>query len=82
MEREKMDPKQVDALIQAASQKLGIPPAQLKRELASGKYDQVLKNMDQKESAMLQKVLKNPKLVEKLISSPQAQALYRKISGK
>ncbi len=82
MEREKMDPKQVDALLQAASKKLGISPNQLKNELESGKYDKVLQNMSAKDSAMLQKVLKNPKMVEKLISSPQAQALYRKISGK
>lgn len=31
---------------------------------------------------MLQKVLKNPEMVEKLVSSPQAQALYQKLSGK
>ena len=41
-----------------------------------------LKNMSQKDSAMLQKVMQNPKMMEKLISSPQAKALYQKLSGK
>ena len=50
--------------------------------MESGKYDKVLKNMSQKDSAMLQKVMQNPKMVEKLISSPQAKALYQKLSGK
>ncbi|WP_295214716.1 hypothetical protein [Ruminococcus sp.] len=82
MDRQKLDPKQVDQLLAAASKKLGVPPQQLKEELESGKYDKVLKNMNQKDSAMLQKVLQNPKMVEKLISSPQAKALYQKLSGK
>ncbi|WP_298483215.1 hypothetical protein [uncultured Ruminococcus sp.] len=82
MDRQKLDPKQVDQLLEAASKKLGVPPQQLKAELESGKYDKILKNMNQKDSAMLQKVLQNPKMVEKLISSPQAKVLYQKLSGK
>ena len=82
MERKNLNPKQVDQLLHAASKKLGVPPEQLKSELESGKYDKVLKNMSQKDSAMLQKVMQNPKMVEKLISSPQAKALYQKLSGK
>ena len=80
MERKNMNPQQVDQLLQAASKKLGVPPEQLRSELESGKYDKVLKNMSQK--AMLQKVMQNPKMMEKLISSPQAKALYQKLSGK
>ena len=82
MERKNMNPQQVDQLLQAASEKLGVPPEQLRSELESGKYDKVLKNMSQKDSAMLQKVMQNPKMMEKLISSPQAKALYQKLSGK
>ncbi len=81
MERQKLDPKQVDQLLGAAGKKLGVPPNQLKAELESGKYDSVLKNMSQKDSAMLQKVLKNPQMLEKMLSSPQAKALYQKLSG-
>ena len=82
MERKNMNPQQVDQLLQAASKKLGVQPEQLRSELESGKYDKVLKNMSQKDSAMLQKVMQNPKMMEKLISSPQAKALYQKLSGK
>ncbi len=81
MERQNFDPKQVDQLLGTAGKKLGIPPQQLRAELESGKYDAVLKNMNQKDSAMLQKVLKNPQLLEKMLSSPQAKALYQKLSG-
>lgn len=37
MDRRKLDPKQVDQLLDAAGKKLGIPPQQLKTELESGK---------------------------------------------
>lgn len=82
MDRQKLDPKQVDQLLDAVGKKLGVAPQQLKTELESGKYDNILRNMSQKDSAMLQKVLQNPKMMEKMISSPQAKALYQKLSGK
>ena len=76
------EPEAGRSVVAGSKQKLGVPPEQLKSELESGKYDKVLKNMSQKDSAMLQKVMQNPKMVEKLISSPQAKALYQKLSGK
>jgi len=72
MERKNMNPQQVDQLLQAASKKLGVPPEQLRSELESGKYDKVLKNMSQKDSAMLQKVMQNPKMMEKLATGEGA----------
>lgn len=82
MDRRKLDPKQVDQLLDAAGKKLGIPPQQLKTELESGKYDKVLGSMGAKESEMLKKVLQDPKKMDQLIHSPQAKALYQKLSGK
>ena len=76
-----IDPKKADGLLKAVSKKLNIPPDQLKKELEAGKFDSALNNMSQSESAKFQQVMKNPKLIEKFISTPQAQALYKKLSG-
>ena len=76
-----IDPKKEDGLLKAVSKKLNIPPDQLKKELEAGKFDSALNNMSQSESAKFQQVMKNPKLIEKFISTPQAQALYKKLSG-
>lgn len=81
MEPQKLDPKQVDALLEAAGKKLGVPPQQLRKELESGKFDPLLRNLNQKDSAKVQKVLQDPSLLEKVMQSPQAKALYRKLSG-
>lgn len=82
MERQKLDPNQVNQLLDAASKKLGVPPQQLKAELETGKYDAMLKNMSPAQTAMMKNVLENPKKLEKLINSPQAKALLQKMSGK
>ena len=76
-----IDPKKADGLLKAVSKKMNIPPDQLKKELEAGKFDSALNNMSQSESAKFQQVMKNPKLIEKFISTPQAQALYKKLSG-
>ncbi|MCC8042619.1 MAG: hypothetical protein LIO69_03790 [Oscillospiraceae bacterium] len=71
----------MDALIKAVSAKLNVPAEQLKKEFEQGKFDNTLKNMSAEENAKFNQVLKNPKMLEKLMSAPQAQALYKKLSG-
>lgn len=73
--------KNFDELLGKVSAKLGIPPARLKEELMQGKFDSALKSMKPDEAAKFNQVLANPSLVEKLMSAPQAQALYKKLSG-
>ena len=75
------NPQNVDALLKTVGGKLGIPPEQLRRELMQGKFDSAIKNMKPDEAQKFNAVLSNPKLLEKLMSAPQAQALYKKLSG-
>ncbi len=37
--------------------------------------------MSKSDSAKFNQIMKNPKMIEKLISTPQAQALYKKMTG-
>ena len=75
------DPQKLNGLLQTVSQKLGVPPEQLRRDLQTGKFDTALRSMSPDDSAKLQQALKNPQMVEKLMSTPQAQALYKKLTG-
>jgi hypothetical protein len=81
MKRENIDSKSIDGLLGVVSKKLGMPPEKLKSELEAGKFDSALSAMSQSDAAKFQQAVKNPKLVEKLMSTPQAQALYSKLSG-
>ena len=71
----------LDGLLQTVSRKLGVPPEQLRRELEAGKFDSAIKNMSPAEASQFQQAVKNPQMVEKLMSTPQAKALYQKLTG-
>lgn len=76
-----IDPKKADALLKTVSKKLNIPPEKLKKQLEEGKFDQALSSMDKSQSQKFNMILNNPKLMEKFMSAPQAQAIYKKITG-
>ncbi|MCX7657523.1 MAG: hypothetical protein N2Z57_02485 [Oscillospiraceae bacterium] len=73
--------KNLDMLLGIVGAKLGMKPDELKSQLESGKFDSALKNMSRSDAEKFQQVLNNPKLLEQLISAPQAQALYKKLAG-
>jgi len=75
------DIQNLDGLLQVVSQKLGVPPEQLRKELESGKFDTALKNMNSAEASKFQQAVKNPQMLEKIMSTPQAKALYQKLTG-
>ncbi|MBR3282958.1 MAG: hypothetical protein IKI56_06630 [Ruminococcus sp.] len=81
MNRKSIDPNKANGFINVISKKIGVPPEQLRSELESGKFDNTLSAMNKNDAAKFQQALNNPKLVEKMMSTPQAQALYKKLSG-
>ncbi|MDE5619243.1 MAG: hypothetical protein K2I80_01785 [Ruminococcus sp.] len=76
-----IDPKKINGLLEAVSKKIGVPPDKLKKELESGKFDSAISAMNKNDAAKFQQAVNNPKLVEKMMSTPQAKALYKKLSG-
>lgn len=81
MNTNNIDPKKLDGLIQAVSKKIGVSPDKLKKELEAGKFDSAISAMNKNDAAKFQQAVNNPKLIEKMMSTPQAQALYKKLSG-
>lgn len=77
----KIDPSKVDELLKVAGKKLNIPPDELKKQLEAGKFDAAINSMSKSDAAKFNQVVKNPKMIEKMISTPQAQALYKKLTG-
>jgi hypothetical protein len=75
------DENKMTALLNTVSKKIGVPPEKLKSELESGKFDNALSGMKGQDAERFKRVLKNPQLIEKMMSTPQAKALYEKLSG-
>lgn len=76
-----INPKNLDALLKIVGGKLGMSPEDLRNQLENGKFDNALNGMNSNDSQAFQQVLQNPKLLEQFMSAPQAQALYKKLTG-
>ncbi|MCM1024180.1 MAG: transporter substrate-binding domain-containing protein [Prevotella sp.] len=74
-------PQQLDKLLNAVSAKLGVPADRLRRDLEQGKFDAALNSMKPTEAAAFNQIVNNPAMLEKFMSTPQAQALYSKLTG-
>lgn len=77
-----MNNSNMDALIKVVSGKLGVPAEQLKKELSEGKFDNAMKNMSPADAMKFNMALKNPQMVQQMMSTPEAKSLYNKLTGK
>ena len=76
-----IDPKKLSGLLNVVSKKLGVSPDKLRSELEAGKFDSALSAMNRNDAAKFQQAVNNPQMVERMMSTPQAKALYKKLSG-
>ncbi len=81
MALEKADPKKVDEMLKIVSAKLNVPADRLRKEFEAGKFDSAIKNMKPDEAAKFDRIVNDPGLMDKFMSAPQAQALYKKLTG-
>lgn len=77
----KIDPDKLSGLLNVVSKKIGVPADKLRSELEAGKFDSALSAMSGSDAAKFRQAVNNPQLVEKMMSSPQAKALYKKLSS-
>ncbi len=72
-----LTPQQQQALINAASQKLGIAPEQIAAMLQSGKAEELAVRA----GVPVQQYANNPAAIERLLSDPAARAVIKKLMG-
>ena len=72
----------MDSLIKVVSAKLGMSSDQLKKELSEGKFDNAMKNMSPSDAMKFNMAMKNPQMINQMLSTPEAKALYNKLTGK
>ena len=69
----------MEKMIQLASSKLGVSPEKLKSTLESGDVDGMLGSMRKEDADKLKSVMQNPAVREKLLSSPEAAKIIKKM---
>lgn len=68
-------------LINTASQRLGTTPDNLKQASQQGNVQNLLNQLDSEQAKKVQQVLNDKEASQKLLNSPQAQALLKKLMG-
>ena len=76
------DSAAVQALIKAASEKLGCTPDQLKSQIENGTLEKKLSSGQDPRFRAAAKALSDPKALERLQKDPNAQALMKRFGGK
>ncbi len=72
---------ELENLLKIAAQRLGTTPNALKNEAQSGDLSKLLGNVSANDMEKLQQVLNDKEAANKLLSTPQAQALLQKLMG-
>lgn len=73
--------KNLNNLMDTLSKRLGTDSEQLKANAQSGNIGQLLSKMDSNQAAQLQNVLSDEDAAKKLLSTPQAKLLLKKLMG-
>lgn len=76
-----INPAKLNELLGTVSRKLGVSQEKLRSELEAGKFDSALKNMTPSDAAVFNRLLSNPQMLDKFMNTPQALALYKKLTG-
>lgn len=72
---------EINNLLNGLSERLNTTPEQLRTNLEKGNLDSVVSKMSSGQAKRLQKILDNPEQSEKILNSPQAQAIIKKLMG-
>lgn len=71
----------LENLLNSVSEKLGKSPEELKKATQSGNIENLLGGLNQNDAQKIQKVLSDKNIANKLLASPQAQSLIKKLLG-
>lgn len=77
-----IDPKVLNGLLKMAAGKLGTTPEKLERQLKDGSFENELSGMPKDQANNLKQALSNPETCKKILSTPQAKAIYEKLNRK
>ena len=72
---------EINNLLNGLSQRLDTPSEVLKENIEKGNLNNILNKMNSHQSKRIQKILDNKEQSEKILNSPQAQAIIKKLMG-
>ncbi len=71
----------LDEMLKKASKKLGADPKNIKEAVSNKNINSLLKNLGEKESEKINRILSDKEATSKLLSTPKAKELLKKFLG-
>lgn len=78
---ENINREQVENLLKKVSSHLGKTPQEMENAVKQGNLTQTLNNLSSSDAQKIQKVLSDKNAASKLLSTPQAQQMIKKLLG-
>lgn len=72
---------EINNLLNGLSKQLDTSPEKLKENLEKGNLNSIVNKMSSGQAKRLQKIMDNPEQRDKILNSPQAQAIIKKLMG-
>lgn len=70
-----------DELLNRAGASAGTSPEKLEQAAKEGRLNEIFKGMDKAQLSKVQNILKDREATERILNSPQAQELMRRLKG-
>lgn len=74
-----MQPKNSNPLLQKAAKEMGISPQQLEQAVAQNHPEEILEQLTPEQAQSVRRVLQDQQTAQKILQTPEAQALLRKL---
>ncbi|MBQ9673609.1 MAG: hypothetical protein IJV39_03180 [Ruminococcus sp.] len=72
---------EINNLVNGLSQRLNTSPEQIIDSLENGNLNSIVNKMNSNQAEKLQKILDDPEKSKKILNTPQAQAIIKKLMG-
>ena len=73
------NPQELEAMIRSVASQLGTDPESIRSSVQGGSPDNLLKKLSSKDAAMLQQALSDKETTARILATPQAQEIIRKL---
>ncbi|MDD6175881.1 MAG: hypothetical protein PUC59_09010 [Firmicutes bacterium] len=73
------NPQELEAMIRSVASQLGTDPESIRSSVQGGSPDNLLKKLSPKDAAMLQQALSDKETTARILATPQAQEIIRKL---
>lgn len=74
-----MNNDELQKLIATFANKTGSNPQDIRNKVDKNKADELLKNLNEKQSQQVQNIINDPKKTQEILNSPAAQAIIKRL---